>query len=476
MLQRIADAVDRGSFSIPWLRWAAASVGITDSVAAAVVAGAMGVRLALVAGGIASDMAGMPYSDVDYTVLTDAARLVAAGRSPYERATYRYTPLLAVAMLPNLLAPPAGKLLVCAVDGAIGVAGVHLLTARGVSQRAAALAAAAYLWSPLSIVASTRGSVDAIVVGVVLAMLAALARHAVDVAAVALGLAVHLKLYPVLYTLPVLCFLDSRTYLPPPLPGIAAPPVRDACVRALGTPLAAAVRVCVTCCGRNCRGAPVADALSPLRLGFAAVAGGAFMVLGAVCYALYGADFVNETYLYHARRVDTRHNFSAHFLPLYLQPGDGSGRWLAIGSSVLQLGGALFLGAIAARDLPFALLLQTAYFVAWNRVITAQYFVWYLGLLPLVLPQSPLAVHWRRPRVAGAAAALVAGWFAAEVGWNAPAYLLEVQGQAAFVPVWAASLLFHLANAAALLVLIASHTFRPWFHAGALTSVVDLGA
>ena len=58
--------------------------------------------------------------------------------------------------------------------------------------------------------------------------------------------------------------------------------------------------------------------LSWERVQFAAVAAATFLGLGMACYATYGAAFVEETYLYHSRRKDPRHNFSMYFYITYL--------------------------------------------------------------------------------------------------------------------------------------------------------------
>lgn len=76
------------------------------------------VRLVLTAYGEWQDARfAVKYTDIDYAVVTEAATAVAAGGSPFQRATYRYTPLLAWALLPNVwVHPAAGKLLFCGAD------------------------------------------------------------------------------------------------------------------------------------------------------------------------------------------------------------------------------------------------------------------------------------------------------------------------------------------------------------------------
>ncbi|RLN89736.1 hypothetical protein BBJ28_00013139 [Nothophytophthora sp. Chile5] len=57
--------------------------------------GALLLRLVLIAYGAVQDAyMTVKYTDVDYDVYTDAAREMAAGNSPFDRTTYRYTPVL----------------------------------------------------------------------------------------------------------------------------------------------------------------------------------------------------------------------------------------------------------------------------------------------------------------------------------------------------------------------------------------------
>ena len=150
------------------------------------------------------------YTDVDYLVFSDAARFVAHGASPFARATYRYTPLLAYALVPNVwLHRIWGKIVFAATDLLCGalIGRIVVLQSDGEDavrlEERRRLLVGAWLFNPIVINVSTRGNAEALVSLLVLACLwAVLARRTVF-GAVMLGLAVHMKLYPIIYALPL---------------------------------------------------------------------------------------------------------------------------------------------------------------------------------------------------------------------------------------------------------------------------------
>jgi phosphatidylinositol glycan class M len=104
------------------------------------------------------------YTDVDYRVVTDAANYVLYNESPYRRTTYRYTPLLAYLLTPNLfLDENWGKFIFSICDVFVGLLIGWILPSH---QRKYALL---WLYNPISTVIATRGSYEAIVAVTVLA-------------------------------------------------------------------------------------------------------------------------------------------------------------------------------------------------------------------------------------------------------------------------------------------------------------------
>lgn len=173
-------------------------------------------RLALLLYGTWQDAhSAVKYTDIDYLVFTDAARLVSRGRSPYARDTYRYTPLLAWLLLPTTARAPAfafafGKLVFAAADLLAGWLALRVLARRGVRVETAGGFAALWLWNPMVAAISTRGSSEGLLGVLTMALLWAVEGRRVGLAGVVLGLGVHFKIYPFIYAPAIVWWMDDE--------------------------------------------------------------------------------------------------------------------------------------------------------------------------------------------------------------------------------------------------------------------------
>lgn len=316
----------------------------------------------------------VPYTDVDYFVFSDAAACLVRPNTPncgpaegswasealgdpYARSTYRYTPLIALLLAPNtLLHPIFGKLLFALCDLLVGTLLYRLSLRRGVAPTEAANAVAAiWLLNPIIANISTRGSSESVVGAVVVTTLYLADSRRWDAAALSFGLAVHLKIFPVVYGSSLLTAMLQPRQLRRSFVRI---------VRFGAVSLSAFVAINLALY--------LLYVVSPFSLDIS---------LNQSFHSSWGQPFLDETFLYHLRRLDHRHNFSPYFYPYYLAAASPS--QLATGvqafarhplaAFVPQMGLCLILGAVLGGcDLPFAWLVQTCVFVTFNKVCTSQ--------------------------------------------------------------------------------------------------------
>lgn len=150
------------------------------------------------------------YTDIDYHVFTDAARNVYSGGSPYERATYRYTPLLALILTPNIALHQAfGKVLFIVFDVLTGYLLYRIQIERGFEDKTAVLSSCFWLFNPVAGTVSSRGNAESIMAFLVLATLYAALKNGVFFTAVFLAFAVHFKIFPIMYSLPIFLFIGE---------------------------------------------------------------------------------------------------------------------------------------------------------------------------------------------------------------------------------------------------------------------------
>ena len=312
-------------------------------------------RISLLVYGILQDKyAALPYTDIDYFVFTDAARYIYDHRSPYLRETYRYTPLLAWLLIPTAWAGPLwfsfGKLLFTSADIVAGYLIVKVLKSPAgggmVTERAMKFSCV-WLLNPMVATISTRGSSEGLLGVIFVALLWASLEKRTLLAGFLLGLAVHFKIYPFIYGVSILWFLET------PVSSASKGPPRNYLLNHLFAFL---------------NRARITLLLSSLTT---------FMALNITMHTLYGHPFLQHTYLHHLTRIDHRHNFSPYNTLLHLSSVSPESisrvRFESLAFIPQLLLSAIFIPlSLAKRDLAGAMLAQTWAFVGFNKVVTSQ--------------------------------------------------------------------------------------------------------
>ncbi|PVG00553.1 hypothetical protein CPB86DRAFT_194739 [Serendipita vermifera] len=445
----------------------------------------------------------LKYTDIDYRVFSDAAHFITHPTTedqyakgpmsksfrvgdPYNRATYRYTPLLALLLVFNeIVHNVAGKLIFSLADILIGIL-LKRISQLSSSQferehqrpavktsgrmfprlnRDEMIISAIWLLNPFPANISTRGSSESLLGLFVIGMLYCATRKRWTQCAVLLGLCIHWKIYPVIYMGSVIPLIGEDG------------PIADE------VPKGSKLSKCLKWC------------MNPRRIQFIVTTAASFLALSVSVYAIWGAPFLHHSYLYHIGRTDHRHNFSSYFYPLYLgltRSQEGSDtilptKILSLASFIPQMtisiGGGLYLSWYilnsrksaqrisdhlkdtkgpkpgetvhkgskpldqTLQHLPFILFFQTFTFVMLNKVCTSQYFMWYLWFLPLVIPRFRQTPGSEQGISTLRAAWMAILWVGSQALWLSYGYKLEFLGEQVFLELWVSGTVMLVVNA-----------------------------
>lgn len=303
-------------------------------------------------------------------------------------------------MIPNhVLFYSFGKCIFSLCDVLCGILVFQIFKNQGIETRKNLRLTSLWVFNPYVIYLSTRGSADSLECLFVFLTVFLILKGKIAFSAIVFGISVHFKLYPIVYSLALFCYSLSKSW-------------RKA-------------------------------------LRFTLISASVYLSLQFLFTEIYGITFLNETLFHHAQRVDIKHNYSIYFYPFYLLSSmhRKPGLWVWIPHLLLFP----LISVKFYQDLPLAIFVLTFLFVTFNKVITAQYFNWWIGPLILIVPQSSLTkLQW---------AMILILFLGPQSLWNYVAYQLEFNGKNTFREVWFLCIVIFISNVILLLIILQGHNF-----------------
>ena len=505
----------------------------------------------------------LKYTDIDYYVYCDAAKFIANYKSPYNRITYRYSPIIAWLLYPTICYRNYGKLLFSIIDVAciyqtykinllllstFKQASTHTkqTSTHDKSNNILVIISLIQCFNLYSIIICTRGSSDSITNYILLLFLNTLISHQYILSGCLFGLAIHLRIYPIIYLPTILlylwyycrydCITATDLNTPKPLTSEAAAihithdsHTADITTTTITTTTTTTTTVIPNLFSHLYTYKAIIYFIFSMCI--------SFVIPTTLCYYTYGEEYIQHAWLYHITRIDYKHNFSIYFYNYYLSLSYSSlspttmsyistyinmynsiytsyqhisythilddtlkyiqnnslpsqvvllliTAWHYIGSpnpniyrekrvstptfatdsntSESEPVSLISYRGLVRPKLCTCLLIQTMIFVTYNKVITAQYFTWYLIYLPLILIEigqnydlfrdiSGKIVYDSKYRVS---IILCSMWVCSICIWLVMAYVLEYVGINSYLYIWLASNMFFIVNVSIIISLL----------------------
>ena len=370
------------------------------------------------------------YTDIDYHVFSDGAKELLLGKNPYERETYRYTPILAFLMTPNIFFYYSfGKFLLSTIDVIVGFLIEKLLIVqnnKNSNDEKFVYNSLFYLYNPIIIVICTRGSADCIITCLVVLCLLLLEMKYYLLSAFVYGFAVHFKIYPIIYAPAIYLYLVNKIYNNN---NQNENENKNSYLKFILQKFLFPIFLIL----KNIH--------KYYSILYVLISSFTFLSLLIIFYKIIGYKFLYEYLLYHIIRKDHRHNYSMFYYLIYLTYNSKLSKFLSLITFLPQIILIILITILMFEKINLCLIVLTMVFVVFNKVITAQYFIWYLCLMPLIVNRNLL---FKEKKMKGIFLAGI--WMFFEGIWNSFSHLLEYNGKNKFVEMWLIDVGFFLIN------------------------------